>query len=206
MITSNPIILIRHFPTLDEIEDKVSATVSTLPILEESSREIDNLSKQLKLFIERIPIKNIYTSDSFQAFQTGTLLGEATGLHVIKTPLLRNIKRPLWEGLTNAEIRKKFPEEFDMWCKRPGDISFIDGENINMVRKRIIDFSLRNPEPKIIITHTTTFHSFLLENFNLNSNKAWDFKPEMFCFTVLYNKTLWGLNTRNLDYLTMEYK
>ena len=130
-------ILIRHFPTQDEIEDKVSVSVSSLPILNESLIEITNLSSQLNSFIKRVPIKNIYSSDSFQAVQTATLIGEATGLNVIKTEFLRNIKRPLWEGLTNAEVKSKYTDEFKIWSERPGDVVFTNGENIHMVRKRV---------------------------------------------------------------------
>lgn len=200
------IILIRHFPTQDEVEDKVSSATDTPPILDEALNELPKLVEQLKQFLQRVPIETIYSSDSYQAVQTANLFAEKLNLKVEKSELLRNIQRPLWEGLTNSEVRTKYKEEFDVWTERPGDVHFTGGERISDVRQRVIDFNKLFIKPKIVITHTTTFHSFLLENFELVSNKAWDFKPEMYGFTILYNGTLWGLNTRNLDYLTLDYK
>lgn len=203
---SDLVILLRHFPTQDEIEDKVSASTETPPILEITLNELPFLIEQISRFIERVPIKTIYSSDSIQAIQTANLLSEKLNLKVVQSKLLRNIQRPLWEGLTNSEVRIKFKEEFETWVERPGEVHFTNGESISDVRQRVIAFNKQFIEPKIVITHTTTFHSFLLNNFDLDSNRAWDFKPEMYSFTVLYNGTLWGLNTRSLEYLTLHYR
>lgn len=199
-------ILLRHFPTQDEIEDKVSSATDTPPILNTSLNELPFLVGQLSSFIKRVPIETIYSSDSIQAIQTAKLLSEKLNLKTTQSALLRNIKRPHWEGLTNSEVRIKFKEEFETWTERPGEVHFKNGERVLDVRQRVVSFNKQFLEPKIVITHTTTFHSFLLNNFDLDSNRAWDFKPEMYAFTVLYNGTLWGLNTRSLDYLTLHYR
>lgn len=199
-------ILLRHFPTQDEIEDKVSASIATPSILNEALHHLPILIEQLKLFLNRVEIKTVYCSDSYQALQTANLLTEKLPLKVKPTNLLRNIDRPLWEGLTNSDIREKFTQQFDLWTTYPGEVRFEKGESIQDVRKRVRQFNEAYNEAKIVITHTTTFHSFMLENFELESNKAWDFKPEMYTFSVLFNGTLWALNTRNLDYLTLDYK
>ena len=200
------IILIRHFHTEDELLDKVSADILTPPILGNALNELPYLTSQLRKFILRVPISNIFTSDSCQAVQTAELLAEKLNLKVVQSKLLRNILRPHWEGLTNSQIRIEFAEEFKVWSESPGDVKFINGESIADVRKRVVSFNKSFVEPKIVVTHTTTFHSFILENFDIDNNKAWDFKPEMYTFTVLYNGTLWGLNTRDLDYLTLHYR
>lgn len=199
-------ILMRHFPTQDEVEDKVSAATDTPPILETALNELPNLIDQLKRFIKIVPIETVFSSDSYQAVQTAKLLSDKMNLKIEQSTLLRNIQRPLWEGMTNSEVRSKYNHEFETWTERPGEVRFKNGERIFDVRQRVINFNKQFPEPKIVITHTTTFHSFLLENFDLDSNRAWDFKPEMYTFTILYNGTLWGLNTRNLDYIKLHYR
>lgn len=193
-------------PIESNSSDKVSADIITPPILDNALNELPYLTSQLRKFIQRVPISNIFTSDSYQAVQTAQLLAEKLNLKVVQSKLLRNILRPHWEGLTNSQIRNDFVEEFKVWTENPGDVEFKNGESITDVRKRVVSFNKSFAEPKIVITHTTTFHSFILENFDIDSNKAWDFKPEMYTFTVLYNGTLWGLNTRDLDYLTLDYK
>lgn len=199
-------ILLRHFPTQDEVEDKVSSSTDTPPILDSAIDELDDLVDQLNMFIKKVPIETIYSSDSYQAIQTAKLFSEKLNLKTNQSFLLRNIHRPLWEGLKNSEVRVKYKDEFETWTESPGEVHFKNGESIFDVRQRIKKFNLQFCEPKIVITHTTTFHSFLLENFDLGSNRAWDFKPEMFAFTILYNGTLWGLNTRSLNYLTLQYR
>lgn len=199
-------LLLRHFPTQDEIDDKVSHHCITPPILNSSKEELNLISEQLDRFAKRIGIKKIFTSDSSQALETAYLLSEQINLEIIKTDLLRNIFRPNWENLTNDEIRLKYTEEFNIWCEKPGEIKFENGESLHDVKKRVRQFCNQYEEPKIVITHTSTFHMFLLQNFNLNLNYAWDFKPEFYTFSVIYNGTLWALNTRTLEYLTLDYK
>ena len=206
MISDELLILLRHFPTQDELDGRVSSWVITPSILEISKTEMLHIAEQLKTFALRFPIESIYCSDSYQAKQTALLLGSQLNLPVIENHLLRNINRPTWEGLTYDEIKNLDEDQLEIWSNRPGEIRFIDGETLADVRKRVVEFCVNNKYPKIVITHTTTFHAFLLENFDLNSNYAWDFKPEMYCFTVLYNGTLWALNIRDLSYLTLTYK
>lgn len=199
-------ILIRHFPTQDEVEDRVSHHFNTPSILEASKKEADKMAEQLKTFSKRTGINKIFTSDSSQAVETANLLSEKTNLIVQKTELLRNIYKPHWENLTNEEVRSKYPAEYEIWCEKPGNIKFVDGESLNDVKKRVNKFCKLHQEPTVIITHTSTFHMFLLRNFKMNLNKSWDFKPEFYTFTVIYEGTLWALNTRDLDYLTLDYK
>jgi broad specificity phosphatase PhoE len=199
-------VLLRHFPTQDEVEDKVSHEIDTPSILESSKTEVLPLSNQINNIVKRTGIKTIFTSDSRQAIETAELISASTNLKVIATDLLRNIKRPDWYNLTNSEVRAKFPREFEIWCEKPSELKFINGEDLHDVQARVNEFCNFYTEPKIVITHTSTFHTFLLRNFKLNLNYAWDFKPEMFTFTVIYDGTLWALNTRNLDYLTLDYK
>jgi broad specificity phosphatase PhoE len=199
-------LLLRHFPTQDEVEDKVSHHCKTPSILETSKIEADKMADQLLTFSTRIGIQKIFTSDSSQAVETAKLLSSKTNLQVQETELLRNIYRPHWENLTNEEVRIKYPAEFEIWCEKPSEIKFKDGECLNDVKKRVDNFCSLYSEPKIIITHTSTFHMFLLRNFELDLNRSWDFKPEFYTFSVIYEGTLWALNTRNLDYLTLDYK
>ena len=206
METNNLIILIRHFPTTDELEDKVSSNVDTPSVLKSSEKESFFLSEELCKLFKRVAIRNIFTSDSLQATETAKMLANNTGLKLQSTFLLRNINRPLWEGLTNEEVKTIYPKEFNVWCNRPGEVKFKNGESIADVRHRVRLFKKKYPGPKVVVTHTTTFQSFVLENFSLSSNFAWDFKPEMYCFTVINNGTLWALNSRSLDYITLNYK
>lgn len=199
-------LILRHFPTQDEVEDKVSCEVNTPSVLESSKEEVFEITKQLKYFVERFGVKKIYTSDSVQALETAQLIANVLKLEVIATKLLRNIKRPQWENLTNSQVKEKFKTDFEIWCNKPANVKFEGGECLDDVKKRVELFCSLYHEPKIIITHTSTFHMFVLKNFNLDLNYAWDFKPEMYCFTVLFEGTLWALNTRSLDYLTLDYK
>jgi probable phosphoglycerate mutase len=57
----------------------------------------------------------IVTSDLSRALDTATLVGEECGVSVAVDPRLREIYLGTWEGLTRAEARTQYAEEYARW-------------------------------------------------------------------------------------------
>ncbi len=60
----------------------------------------------------------IVASDLGRAHGTAAALGELTGLEVATDPRLRERSFGEWEGLTAAEIRQRWPEDYEIWRER----------------------------------------------------------------------------------------
>jgi glucosyl-3-phosphoglycerate phosphatase len=71
----------------------------------------------------------IFSSDLVRAAETGAYLGELTGLPVQLDKDLRERGGGSWEGLTDREIRERYPAEYAAWVPP-------DGEPISAVTDR----------------------------------------------------------------------
>ena len=60
-------------------------------------------------------IRRIYTSWMNRAKTTGSIVAEHMGYECLVQDGLEEIRFGDWEGLTWDEVRKQFPEEFDVW-------------------------------------------------------------------------------------------
>jgi probable phosphoglycerate mutase len=57
----------------------------------------------------------LLTSDLSRALHTAAFVGDEAGLVPVADPRLREIHLGRWEGLTRAEARAQFPEEYASW-------------------------------------------------------------------------------------------
>ncbi|HEX4654787.1 MAG TPA: histidine phosphatase family protein [Mycobacteriales bacterium] len=57
----------------------------------------------------------IVSSDLGRTADTAAAVAAETGLDVVLDPRLREINLGLWQGLTRAEARERFPEEYEGW-------------------------------------------------------------------------------------------
>ncbi len=55
-------------------------------------------------------------------------------------PRLAEIAYGAWEGLTQAEIRQRWPEELRRWKRAPETMRFPGGESLDEVRARLLAF------------------------------------------------------------------
>jgi probable phosphoglycerate mutase len=65
-----------------------------------------------RLLRERIRFNAIYSSDLARAYQTAWEIGSQLKVAVQLWPPLREIDMGAWSGLTRAEIRARFPDEY----------------------------------------------------------------------------------------------
>jgi 2,3-bisphosphoglycerate-dependent phosphoglycerate mutase len=84
------------------------------------------------------PVRALYSSDLARAFETATIIGEPLGLTVVTSPRLRERQYGAWEGLTAAEIRARYPEQFTMWRARSTDFAPPQGETIRQLLTRAL--------------------------------------------------------------------
>ncbi|MDA8052370.1 MAG: histidine phosphatase family protein [Rhodospirillales bacterium] len=87
------------------------------------------------------PIARILASPLQRAAATARILAAGLGLAPPAfDPRLAEIAYGAWEGLTQAEIRQRWPEELRRWKRAPETMRFPGGESLDEVRARLLAF------------------------------------------------------------------
>jgi probable phosphoglycerate mutase len=93
------------------------------------------------------PIDAVYSSDLARAYETARAVAEPHGLEVVRLRALRERDFGSWEGLTDAEIRQRFPDARD----RPWG----DGETREQLAERVLavldELAERHPGGRVVV-------------------------------------------------------
>jgi probable phosphoglycerate mutase len=69
----------------------------------------------------------VASSDLSRATETAAAVAARSGVAVHTMPELREVDVGTWEGLTVAEVRDRFPDEYTCWAEDPHDGAFRRG-------------------------------------------------------------------------------
>ena len=104
-MTETTILLVRHGETDWNLEGRVQGH-SDRPLNDTGHTQAQALAEQLA----GEPLDAVYASDLLRALDTARPAAYAHGLPVLPLPGLREKNFGTWEGLTDFEIRERFPE------------------------------------------------------------------------------------------------
>ncbi|WP_448379808.1 histidine phosphatase family protein [Gloeomargarita sp.] len=108
------ILLTRHGESTFNVASRVQGR-SDGASLTERGRAMAVATGQL---LQGVGVDHIYVSPLRRAQETAQLLG-LTGVPLTPTPDLLEIDLPAWEGLTHAEVRTRFPQDYRAWRSDP---------------------------------------------------------------------------------------
>ncbi len=80
----------------------------------------------------------VYCSTLSRAAQSAAIVAKGYGLQPISLSALRERSFGQWEGMTFAEIKERYPNEFAAWAANPLAYSPLGGETTLEVRDRVI--------------------------------------------------------------------
>jgi alpha-ribazole phosphatase len=83
-------------------------------------------------------LASVYCSDLRRSTRSAEVLAGPFGLRPVVVPDLRERSFGIWEGMTFAEIKERYPEEFESWAGNPVKYSPPNGENTVEVSERVI--------------------------------------------------------------------
>lgn len=144
------LLLVRHGETDATASDRFSGDVNV--ILSPAGRH------QVALLSRRLAsedIAAIYTSPLDRARETASALAEPRGLSPIIAEGLREIRHGHWEGLTSAEVKSGYPQEFATWEADPFTFAPEGGETGISVMARALrelrDIVTQHPDQQVIV-------------------------------------------------------
>ncbi|HUX51933.1 MAG TPA: histidine phosphatase family protein [Spirochaetia bacterium] len=100
----------------------------------------------------------LYASDLGRAYKTAQKIAAATGCRIISEPRLRERNLGIFQGLTEGEIRVRYPEEWSRFRSMEPDYRVPDGESSRdrVVRSRSLldEVAVRHRERTVLlVTH-----------------------------------------------------
>jgi len=130
-------------------------------------------------------ISAIYSSPLKRAFSTASILAARCGLAAQPETGLIDIDYGRWQGMTHPEAKADDPKIYDMWLKKPHQVTFPGGEGLADVRKRAVS-ALETLTPKhdgqtvVLVSHKVVIKVLLCHFLGLDDAHFWRFQ-QGFC-------------------------
>jgi len=145
-----------------------------------SNEELDSegikQAHEVGKLLSQYPIKAIYSSPIKRAIQTAEIISTyLPNVNIVIEENLKEMKLGPWEGLSEDEIAKKYPEQFKLWNTKPAELKLPNRETLFMVRDRAIKaiknmLSDNHSGDLIAVTHVAIIRCLYLHYNNLDLN------------------------------------
>ena len=97
----------------------------------------------------------LYSSDLGRALRTAEYVAKKTHLKIITDQRLRERNLGIFQGLTMAEVKEKYPDEHARYVQRNPDYVIPDGESIRQRNERITrcadEIAARHPGGQVLV-------------------------------------------------------
>jgi broad specificity phosphatase PhoE len=109
------LLLARHGET-DSNRERRWQGFADVPLNERGREQAAALADEL----EDVPLAAIYSSDLRRAYETALVVAERKGLSITPLPELREVDVGSWTGLTQDEVKERFPDGYREMRARSG--------------------------------------------------------------------------------------
>jgi len=106
-----------------------------IPLIEDGRRQAAALGRRMS----SLKLEALYSSDLVRAYETAQIVASYHNKQVETVPELKELNFGEWEGLTHSEIKKKYPEELELWWNNPFSINVPGGESFSELSKRAVN-------------------------------------------------------------------
>ena len=141
------LVLWRHGQTRWNVEGRFQGQ-SDIPLDPVGEQQADRAARLLAA----LQPAAIFSSDLVRATSTAAPLARLTGLSVITEKDLRERYGGLWEGLTDVEIRTRYPVEHSQWLPPGGETSAAVADRAGAAMERIAE-TLAPGTLAVIVSH-----------------------------------------------------
>lgn len=166
--------LVRHGVTIWGEEERVHGH-SDAPLSEEGRRQARAVAERLR---KEGQFSALYSSDLGRAVETAKEISQVVGLPLLVDPRLREIYFGKFEGLTNEEAERFFPQQFKAWREDPVRNRPPEGERVESLMSRVQAFieevKSAYPEGKVIaVSHGGMIRAAVILALKLDLATSW---------------------------------
>ncbi len=124
--------LVRHGETEYNRHDLFRGQID-IPLNETGRRQAEAAGEHLS----GTGITAFYSGPLARAVDTVRHIAAPHGIQPAVLPLLNDIDYGAWSGKTVDEIKKAYPDVYELWVHRPAEVRFPDGESLREAHARI---------------------------------------------------------------------
>jgi probable phosphoglycerate mutase len=145
----------------------------------------------------------VYSSPLCRCLRTATLVAQPFGLAVEPVAELVDMDVGAWQGLSEAEVRARWPEELARWHRTPHLVTLPQGESLREVSSRAIraqhDILQRHRGGSVLLTgHDSVNRLLLLHALDLPLARYWSIAQAPCALNVLeYGGGRFAVHTLN---------
>lgn len=125
--------LVRHGET-EWNKEEIFRGKKDIPLNERGREQ----ARKTGIFLKNFKIEKIYSSPLLRAKETASILSELSGAPVFLMDEFIDIDFGVWEGLPLEEVKKEFPEQFEIWKRYPHRWKVDKSETLKEVRRRVL--------------------------------------------------------------------
>ena len=155
--------------------------------------------------VKSYKIDAVYSSPMKRAFSTAEACADLLGLEVTVHNGLREIFGGEWEGLTIAEIGKKYPEDFAVWVKDISHCRCTGGESVEELCERFtaaLSEIAEEHEGKTVLigTHYTPVRAIqaVAVKGSVHAMQGFDHIPNTSITEIFYDNGKWSAGKLNI--------
>ena len=123
--------VVRHGQTAWNLEEVFRGRMD-IPLDETGKKEVHLAGKALK----DETLHAIYSSPLSRSMETAENIAKFQNIEVKPLEAIIDISYGEWEGVSLAEVQKKYPDLCALWLKEPHKVRFPNGESLEQVRVR----------------------------------------------------------------------
>lgn len=153
---------------------KIYSGRSEETLTDEGRRQVKEACGELK----QIPIDAIFSSPLIRTRQTAEIvagsIGDDVPIHI--ADCFNELQMGPWEGMAEAEVSNRYPDEWALWNKSPAELVLDGRETLAQLQDRLID-GMRNIEREyeyesiLVTTHVAVIRVMLLKATNRDLNE-----------------------------------
>ena len=125
------LILVRHAESTWNLTGRYQGRIDT-DLSEKGERQAALVAERLK----SLSLSAVYSSPLRRALLTAISIGKAQNLDVQTEPELIEIDHGAWNGLSKAEVEKRYGSLLQLWFASPSQVRMPEGESLSDVSRR----------------------------------------------------------------------
>ena len=147
------LIIIRHGETEWNLEGRIQGHMDS-PLTESGRAQAEAIAGRL----QTVEVNALYSSDLGRAYTTAQFVSHKTGQNILTDKRLRELHLGKFEGLTEEEVQKRFPEEYVYLKNAEPSYIYPGGESKEQFSLRVITcleelMGKHQGEQIVVITH-----------------------------------------------------
>ncbi|MBW1981912.1 MAG: histidine phosphatase family protein [Deltaproteobacteria bacterium] len=190
--------LVRHGQTAWNKEE-IFRGRADIPLDDTGKKEVHLAGEALK----DEALHAVYSSPLSRSMETAENIAKFHDLSVTPLEAIIDISYGQWEGVSNQEVQKKYPDLYKMWLEEPHKVRFPGGESLDEVRSRtmkaIEELLARHAEENIVlVAHRVPNKVICCALIGIDNSNFWRIQQDTACTNLfIFKNNQWIISFLN---------